>query len=152
MPTVDDNPSALRGNRQTRRAGRNARRLAVTKLEWRGRGLRLLDAAEKLLTKDLDAAAGDYSARCSIVRTLCDILDTRRILVGDPLPGTLRPSKQTTYEAWKDAAVPALPMPVSISQAQASVVSHPTHDTSPSVQSAESSVITLDVKDLPKCV
>ena len=97
----------------------------------------MLDAAEKLLQSDLEAAAGDFSARCSIVRTLCQVLDTRRVLVGDPLPGTLRPTRQTTLEMWRNEATPALPVPVSISHATSASGIPASGDATLDVQSAQ---------------
>lgn len=147
MPDVDQIAGAVQPKRLGRRGQRNARRLAMVKLDWRGKGLRALHDYELRLREDFDRAEGDYSARCSIVRTFCALLDTRRILVGDPLPGTLRPSKQTTLEAWREAAVPALPCPVSISAPQATGEKPPEFAHTQSVQSAESSANTLDAEN-----
>lgn len=144
MANPDEIPGSEGRNALVRRGQRNVRRLAQTKIDWRGKGLRALHDYELRLREDFDKAEGDYSARCSIVRTFCAVLEARRILVGDPLPGTLRPSKQTTFDAWKEAAVPALPVPISISQPVSSSISPPTTDTAPSVQSAESVAPTLD--------
>ena len=78
----------------------------------------MLHDYELRLREDFDTAAGDFSARCGIVRTFLQVLEARRILVGDPLPGTLRPSKPNTLEMWREQAIPALPASVSSSVAE----------------------------------
>ena len=137
MPDVDAIRGAVERKPLGRRGARNARRLAMVKLDWRGKGLRALHDYELRLREDFDAAQGDYSARCSIVRTFCALLDTRRVLVGDPLPGTLRPTRQTTLEMWRNEATPALPVPVSISHATSASGIPASGDATLDVQSAQ---------------
>ena len=69
----------------------------------------MLDVAEKQLIEDLGVKTEnphrDIEARCRVVSALCGLLDTRRVLVGDPLPGTLRPSQSKTFDLQR--AIPA---------------------------------------------
>lgn len=111
MPELDERPELFERKSLVRRVQRNSRRVVLEKSEWRGRGLRLLEYTERKLRKDFDAAEGDYTARCALARTLFQLLDTRRAVLGEPLPGVLKPSKNTVLEAWKAQAVPALPAP-----------------------------------------
>ena len=146
MPELVDRQELFTSKSLARRRLRSDRARALEKYSWKGKALSNLRKAENAM---LDAINGpgksDPDLLCRLVKTWLSMLDTRRVLVGDPLPGALRPDRSRS-EAWREHALEALPCPVSISAPQATGEKPPEFAHTQSVQSSESHAITLDAQ------
>ncbi|HNQ90939.1 MAG TPA: hypothetical protein PKM73_20175 [Verrucomicrobiota bacterium] len=108
MPELIDRKELFTSKSLLRREVRQQRRIQLTRLTHRGKTLAALEQEEKTVLRHWAEAEGipDLRERASVLCTLERCLDIirerRRIIIGEPLPGSRRPGGRPP---WQTASV-----------------------------------------------